>query len=300
MNIKQNLEYLNLNGCELWPTGGSVLPQFSGLLGLTVSNTNITDSVVQQVLSRYKRLQSIDLSYCSYISEVTALSLKNSLSNYEIKKIYIRGCRIGNAGVELLLTGLPNIEILSLRDCHISNSAFKCITTPMYGSQLVAAKFLQCLDISLCAGIGDIGVNNLSNCPNLRRLNLSGCVKISDASLAVLAEGRKGTLVDLNVSDCVNISASGIMAVTARCFALSRLWLSGCWFIDDDVINNIRKLHPHLQVFKEGYQNSLFMQTFSITKNEENDMKTRNTRKIYREIMEDFDSLKSIGNRIIF
>lgn len=71
---------------------------------------------------------------------------------------------------------------------------------------------LQCLDISDCRKVTDVGVETVANgCPDLRTIYLSRCKNITNKSLAGLSKCQ--LLETLVLQGCVNIDDSGLLSL---------------------------------------------------------------------------------------
>lgn len=106
------------------------------------------------------------------------------------------------------------------------------------------ARLVHNLDLSTgVAYVTDLTVREVAfSCPNLRRLNISGCTNVTDRGMAFLARSACARrLTSLNLERCVGITDVGLRELGKTCTELENLNLSGCTEIADAGITAIAK-----------------------------------------------------------
>jgi hypothetical protein len=117
----------------------------------------VTDAAILEI-REYPNLTGINLSYCSYITDATIISLFEHL--FGMEEVNFTGCTmLTNAAIMAIATNSPKLHTLIISDC--------CLIT----------------DASIDA--------LLANCPNLQCLDLYGCSLITDEAKALVSHINK-------------------------------------------------------------------------------------------------------------
>ncbi|KAL0067587.1 SCF ubiquitin ligase complex subunit [Marasmius tenuissimus] len=138
---------------------------------LDLTNCKITDDAVEGIVTHAAKIQNLNLSGCSQLTDRTLYSL----------------CALGSYLDVLILAHVSNIT-----DRGIVQFARACPN-------------LRCLDLSFCRNLSDMSVFELSGLPSLRRLSLIRVHKLTDVAMFALAEHATG-LERLYISYCDHIS----------------------------------------------------------------------------------------------
>lgn len=96
-------------------------------------------------------------------------------------------------------------------------------------------KQLKSINLSFCLSISDSGLKYLAKMPSLCELNLRSCDNISDVGMAYLAEGGS-RITSLDVSFCDRIDDSAVVHVAQGLVHLKQLSLSACHVSDEGLI----------------------------------------------------------------
>ncbi|KAB1222421.1 hypothetical protein CJ030_MR2G028749 [Morella rubra] len=172
----QNLESLNLNGCqkisdngiEAITTACPTLKVFS--IYWNVRCIKLTDRGLQQILLECSSLQSLN---------VYAVS---GFTDEAYKRISL----------------LPHLKCLDLCGAqNLSDEGLACIANC---SKLVS------LNLTWCIRVTDVGVIDVAQgCTSLEFLSLFGIVGVTDKCLEVLSRSSSNTLTTLDVNGCIGI-----------------------------------------------------------------------------------------------
>ncbi|XP_021276246.1 EIN3-binding F-box protein 1-like [Herrania umbratica] len=188
-------------------------------------------------------LESLQLEECH---RITQYGFFGSLLNCgaKLKAISFVKC----LGIKDLNLGLPSLSpceslrSLSIRDC------------PGFGDSSLAAlgklcPQLQNVELSGLHGITDIGILPLlESCEaGLVKVNLSGCVNLSDKAVCVMADLHGWTLEMLNLDGC-KISDASVVAIAESCQLLSDLDVSKCSITDSGIAALAHSNQINLQI----------------------------------------------------
>eukprot|EP01080_Neovahlkampfia_damariscottae_P004762 gene4762-8344_t len=257
--ICQNLEHLNLKGCnKINDKACSFLSEFNNLESLNLTGcTRITDEGIEFLSKmKSKNLQSLDLTFCH---QITDEGLKHLSTIKSLTSLDLTCCRkITPKGLQYLIDDCLNLISLNLTGCDqifLSQLKMKKNDSKIEKLQLMGCKStsdecmrklslwapnLSDLNIAYSDHVTDIGVDLIiTNCSNIKSLNIKRCVKITDKTLKCLS--KKENLFSLNVTGCKNISNQGIEYISTM-KNLQELGLRRCNLITDDGISYLSTL----------------------------------------------------------
>ncbi|XP_038720382.1 F-box protein At3g58530 [Tripterygium wilfordii] len=196
----QNLESLNLNGCQKISDKGieTITGACPKLKVFSIYwNVRVTDIGIQYLVKNCRHVVDLNLSGCKHISDK---SLQLFADNY------------------------PELEFLDLTRCiKLTDGGLKQI--------LSKCSFLQSLNLYALSSFTDEAYAKISLLSHLRFLDLCGAQNISDESLSCIAKCKK--LVSLNLTWCVQITDAGVMAIAQDCTSLEFLSLFGIVGVTD-------------------------------------------------------------------
>ena len=226
---------LDLSGCyyttdEAIERAFSNTRVFSELESFTLNYCyNVTEQGLCVALSKMPRLKILSLKGCKGI-RLCLQNVKDCMraSCNNLEYLSVAGCKqLGAEDLAGVLDGVTNLRELDLEDCdHIHDECFQCVRT---------AGLLQ-----------------------LRTLNLSFCVSISDQGLLAIAKSLPN-LTKLRVRSVDNVTSCGISAILQGCPRLKTLDLALCdWLKDDSIEDIVRKVvgnHHHPSVSESRVKN---------------------------------------------
>lgn len=247
-----NLESLNLSGCyNITDTGiySALFQEFGSLTELNLSLCKqVTDTSLNRISEMLTNLELLELGGCSNITNAGLYWIAQGLK--KLKKLDLRSCwHISDQGIAHLAgltdntVGNPALEHLGLQDCQrLSDEALRHISTG-FGN-------LKSINLSFCICITDSGLKYLAKMANLRELNLRSCDNISDIGMAYLAEGGS-KITSLDVAFCEKVGDQALVHISQGLFLLKSLSLSACQ-ISDEGICRIAKNLPELETLNIG------------------------------------------------
>ena len=245
-----NLESLNLSGCfnlSDHTFEGAIHKDVPSLTSLNLSNCkDISNSSLVTIAIRCKNLETIDLSGCT---KITNEGLANLASLGKLKHLNLRSCRqISDPGIGQLCGALSEVssqqpppaasslDSLSLQDCQkLSDESLRYISQGL--------RNLKRINLSFCVSITDTGLKSLAKVASLEDINLRSCDNVSDIGIGFLAEEHQ-RLAKLDVSFCSNVTDASLrhMAGSGLAASLHSLALTTCAITDDGLIKLAKKL----------------------------------------------------------
>ncbi|KAH9372947.1 hypothetical protein HPB48_009161 [Haemaphysalis longicornis] len=159
-------------------------------------------------------LTSLNLSWCSKITDVAVDCITRQIPNLEI--LCLSGCRsVSDWAMGLIAMRLRRLIVLEVRACNISNDGLLQI-----------------------AGFSPDGapLNNMGGC-QLEQLNVRFCVLVSDVGLEAISRGMRH-LVSLDLRRCADVTDAGVEHV-AKIATLKRLVLNRCGLVTGDGIYHL-------------------------------------------------------------
>ncbi len=199
--VSPNVEKLNLRDCLL-----------------------ITDASVAAILSTCNDLEELNLQ------GVTDVTFAFQVSSERLRILHISEAAITDSNLEKLVTGCPNLSVLSLLGKNLTDRGIEALSRCRH---LVRLKILQADNISEEALIGV-----LRNNPHLGHLVLQGCKNLSDRTLEAL---KAHPLELLWILDAPQLTDEGISYLSN--LPIRFLTLEGCPLLTDKTIASLKKLN---------------------------------------------------------
>ncbi|XWS26218.1 hypothetical protein CRYUN_Cryun26dG0012500 [Craigia yunnanensis] len=234
-----------------------------------ISCRGVTDLGLEAVGKGCPNLKQFCLRKCAFLSDnglVSFAKAAGSLESLQLEEChritqfgffgYLLNCGaklktislVNCLGIKDLNLGLPSVSPCeSLRSLSIRNC-------PGFGDASLAAlgklcTQLQHVELSGLHGITDAGfLPLLESCEaGLVKVNLSGCVNLSDKVVCMMADLHGWTLEMLNLDGC-KISDASLVAIAENCQLLSDLDVSKCAVTDSGIAALARSNQINLQI----------------------------------------------------
>jgi len=147
-------------------------------------------------------LRSLNLGWCHYLAENLHL-MPPTTSHLPLKTLNLDNSNISDRGVRYFATRSPDLSDINLASCPISD-----------------------LSLSLIAQF----------CKKVEVLNLSGCDKITNYGVQIVAQEMKSLLRELNLNDCRNVNGKALEYLKFYCDGLTRLMLRDTGVTGDEIV----------------------------------------------------------------
>ncbi|KAK8319067.1 hypothetical protein E1A91_A13G213000v1 [Gossypium mustelinum] len=192
----------------------------------------VTDLGLEAVGKGCPNLKQLCLHKCAFLSDKGLVSFAKTASSLE--SLQLEEChRITQFGFfgSLLNCG-AKLKAFSLVNCY----GIKDLNLGL--PSVLPCKSLRSLSIRNCPGFGDASLAALGKlCPQLEHVELSGLHGISDAGFLPLLETREADLVKVNLSGCVNLSDKAVCIMAdLHGWTLEMLNLEGCKISDASLV----------------------------------------------------------------
>jgi len=183
---------------SLCDNGLSFLEKLTGLRELSLRGcTWLADSSAKH-LAKLK-VEFLDVSECDALSHDGAIDHIIQIKELRVLLLH-KSKRLSSAGL-MKISELSNLEKLDISSCK------KLCSSPIryLGARL---SHLQELNLSNCSGMQEEGLKWLNLAGELRRLNLSGLLHVTDFVLQMVA--TLDNLTALDISDCPKITVQSL------------------------------------------------------------------------------------------
>ncbi|EEF31211.1 ubiquitin-protein ligase, putative [Ricinus communis] len=240
----QNLESLNLNGCQKISDKGieAITSACPNLKVFSIYwNVRVTDVGIKQLVENCKHIVDLNLSGCKNISDKSLQLVADLYQDIELLDL-TRCIKLTDDGLQQILSKCSSLKSLNLYALStFTDKAYRNISNLAH---------LRILDLCGAQNLSDEGLSCIAKCKNLTSLNLTWCVRVTNAGVIAIAEGC--TYLEF-------LSLFGIVGVTDKCLeALSRscsntittLDVNGCIGIKRRSRDELLQLFPHLRCFK--------------------------------------------------
>ncbi|XP_035214290.1 F-box/LRR-repeat protein 4-like [Stegodyphus dumicola] len=193
----------------------------------------INDSL--KYIFQLKRLQRLDISGCCITQSTFTEAIRESqLTN--LRALSASNCQITDIIAIELVQKTPYLEYLNLSGCDIGNETLKTVSNFLIHLKYLNLKNCMISDEGLLGKIQQSSTtyNNrdenmsklLSNIKGLEELNLSGCYKITDASVTQAIQFQY--LQVLNLEGCEKISDSAMVPILQKNPCLREVIRTNC------------------------------------------------------------------------
>lgn len=240
----QKLEHLNLNGCQKISDKGieAITAASPSLKILSIYwNVRVTDVGISHLVKNCQHIVNLNLSGCKGISDK---SLQMISENYQhLESLDITRCiKITDAGLQHIIvkcSGLKNLNLYALSS--FTDVAYK---------KLSLLAHLRFLDLCGAQNLSDEGLFSIAKCKNIRTLNLTWCVRVTDVGVIAIAQG---------CTSLEYLSLFGIIGVTDKCLealsefcsnTITTLDVNGCIGIKKRSREELLQLFPYVRCFK--------------------------------------------------
>lgn len=236
-----NIKSLNLSGCYSLSDANLDMTFQKEVLSLTSLNLSLckelSDNSLIKIALKCPNLETIDLAGCSKITDKGIRFLSWNLS--KLKTLNLRSCRqVSDAGIANLcgLDDLPHpaalsLENLSLQDCQkLSDDSLRYISQKLPN--------LRSINLSFCVSVTDTGLKSLAKMASLEEINLRSCDNVSDIGIGFLAEDH-GKLKSLDISFCGNVSDASLRHMASAQglnLSLKKLAMTTCAITDEGMV----------------------------------------------------------------
>ncbi|XP_048015444.1 dynein regulatory complex subunit 6 isoform X1 [Megalobrama amblycephala] len=235
------LSHLDLSGCSQISVDGFtyVAEACSSLQQIVLDDLpTLTDTCLQVLVSKCRSLTVISLLDSPFVSDVAFKTIAEVIS---LTKIQIEGNeRMTDSSLKALCRSSLKLSEVHVSDCpRMTDASLKSL-----GSLTKLCK----LNISGCIKVTDMGIHYITegqSAVELRELDLSYCPKVTDLSLKRITQ-RCSNLTHLTVCFCENLTDNGFECLD-KCASLVSLDITGCKIHDKGLAvlganNSLRKL----------------------------------------------------------
>ncbi|KAL0848357.1 hypothetical protein Bca101_021604 [Brassica carinata] len=239
-----SLECLNLNGCQKISDSGieaitSICPKLKAIS--IYWNVRVTDDCIRHLVKNCRNIIDLNLSGCK---SVTDKGMQLVAENYQdLVSLNITRCvKITDDGLLQVLQKCSSLQTLNLYALSgFTDKAYKKI------SLLADLRFL---DLCGAQNLSDEGLGDIAKCNKLESLNLTWCVRITDAGVITIANSCT-SLEFLSLFGIVGVTDKCLEALSQTCSAtLTTLDVNGCIGIKRRSREELLQMFPRLTCFK--------------------------------------------------
>eukprot|EP01035_Chromulina_nebulosa_P028683 gene28683-37909_t len=147
------------------------------------------------------------------------------------------------------LDNCPTLSTLNIASFDFSESFGAQLQSIniLLSSQVRKFSHMSCLDASCCQLMSDVVLTSLTSCcTNLRYINLSRNLQITDASIAAIVS-QCPNIIDINIFGCKALTDKSVHAISANCLGLRTVNLRKCENITDSSIVSLAENCQQLQ-----------------------------------------------------
>ncbi|KAJ4896137.1 F-box protein [Raphanus sativus] len=164
--------------------------------GIEAITSSITDKGMELVAESYQDLESLNITRCVKITDDGLLQVLHKCSSLQTLNLYALSSFTDKAYKKISL--LADLRFLDL--CGAQNLSDEGL------GHIAKCNKLESLNLTWCVRITDAGVITIANsCTSLEFLSLFGIVGVTDKCLEALSQTCSATLTTLDVNGCIGI-----------------------------------------------------------------------------------------------
>ncbi|KAM7264891.1 hypothetical protein ACFE04_002574 [Oxalis oulophora] len=225
------------------------------LINLTISSCRgVTDDNLGAIGKTCTNLKKMCLGKCCFVSDDGLVGFVKAAKALE--SLQLEECnRVSQNGI---IGSLSNLKSLTLVKCMGIKETPLEICLPSHCDSLKSLCVRNCLSVGdtslaligeLCPQLQNVELTGLcgvtesgllpiivNSKAGLVKVNLSGCVNITDNVVSALTRLHGLTLETLNLDNCWKITDSSLMAIAENCLLLRELYLSRCGITDAGIV----------------------------------------------------------------
>ncbi|KAK9065817.1 hypothetical protein SSX86_015218 [Deinandra increscens subsp. villosa] len=240
----KNLEHLNLNGCQkISDCGIEAITKASPSLKIfsIYWNVRVTDVGISHLVDNCKHIVDLNLSGCKGISDKSLQMISECYQHLESLDI-TRCIKITDGGLQHIMLKCSGLQSLNLY-------ALSSFTDEAY-KKLSLLTHLRFLDLCGAQNLSDEGLFSIGKCKNIRTLNLTWCVRITDVGVIAIAQGCT-SLEFLSLFGIVGVTDKCLEALSKSCSnTITTLDVNGCIGIKKRSREELLQLFPYVRCFK--------------------------------------------------
>jgi len=218
--------------CKVTEKGFWVMGHGQGLQKLRLltitSCLGLTDIGVEAIGKGCPNLKQFSISKCAFISDNGLYSFAKSVVSLE--SLLLEEChRVTECGIfSMLINRDTKLKSLTIRTCL----GFKDLTFKIPSS---SCNTLKSLSVYNCPGFGNSSLMLIGQlCPKLQSVELTGLHRITDDGFTPLIECCEAGLVKVNISGCINVTDNVVCEMSiVHGGTLEILNLNGCRSVTD-------------------------------------------------------------------
>lgn len=189
----------------------------TNLLRINLRNSKnwLSDELLTPVLKCNPRLQLLDLTNCTSVTNTTLQCLAVNCPN--LQKLILRDCVwLSPEGVTVIGLYCKNLEAIDFSGCwNVNDESLTVIVS--------SCRKLKSVQLAKIYGLTDSSMTVLAKCSNqLQHLNIQGCWRVTDDSIRFLAEYGKN-LKMLQIRECHQVTEMTLSKLRANGVKMDKL-----------------------------------------------------------------------------
>ncbi|XP_006298975.2 F-box/LRR-repeat protein 12 [Capsella rubella] len=167
---------------------------------LSQPNPDVNSYHLHRLLTRFQWLEHLSLAGCMVLNDSSLTSLR--IPGARLRGLYLDCCfGISDDGIFTIASFCPNLRVLSLHRCNISDIGLETLAR--------ASLPLLCVNLSYCPLVSDFGIKALSQaCLQLESVKISSCKSITGVGF----NNCSPTLIYVDAESC-QLEPKGITGI---------------------------------------------------------------------------------------
>lgn len=215
------------------------------LIELDFSNSLVTNTLFEIILSRIRQLKILRINKCVNIDGVCFKAIVQICAK-TITELYCSDCPLFRIEQFHWMGGCIGINAPKFSKLRVLDISFCPAEDRGIIGLAEGCKSIRFLNMESCTSLTDVGIITLIKANKLLRvINLTGCVDITDKVPKCIASVCKG-IISLNLNRCIKIADKGLAAIGKKCSTLQALNVAGMCHISELALFEMAKNCPGL------------------------------------------------------
>jgi hypothetical protein len=215
------------------------------LIELDFSNSKVTGTLFEIILSRIRQLKILRINNCPNIDGI-CVKLVVQICAKSITELYCSHCPHFRIEPFHWMGGCIGLNAPKFSKLRVLDMSFCPAEDRGVIGLAEGCKSIRFLNLEACLSLTDVGITTLIKANKLLRvINLTGCIGITDKVPICIANVCKN-IISLNLNRCIKIADKGLAAIGKKCKSLQALNVAGMCHISELALFDMAKNCPGL------------------------------------------------------
>lgn len=237
-----NLEEIDLSWCDISEKSVfSLANHCPNLKKVGLRSCYVTDRSIEALISNCAQLLSVSLQWCKSTTDVTANAIAGGCP--QLENIDIRGCeKITDQGMIRMIESHPKLQSIHFKRCDaVADQVLMAVSRNCPNVRILNLRGCYRSNENRQDNITNTGILQIINsCPLIEQIDFAWHSYLSDEAVIAMAHNWQG-FKSADLSGCLKLTDASLIELSKQCKKLKRLILFNYPNITDKSINMLRE-----------------------------------------------------------